>query len=77
MKHEEEEWIIYVLFVNDIIHASTSDRLCDQFFSEYQNYFDINIKHVMKRDLSFHRDTYIQEALAEYKATITKFLRQK
>ncbi len=30
-----------------------------------------------KRDLTIHLDTYIQETLAEYKASVTKFLRPK
>ena len=30
-----------------------------------------------KKDLTIHLDTYIQETLAEYKATVTRFLKPK
>ena len=36
MKHEGEEWIMHGLFVDDIIHASTSDDICDRFICKYQ-----------------------------------------
>ena len=34
MKHAGEEWIMHGLFVDDMIHASTSDDLRDQFIRE-------------------------------------------
>ncbi len=75
MKHEGEEWIMHGLFVNDMIHASTSDDLRDKFMSEYQEDFYITLEDVMssflgmgikhnKRDLPIHLDKYIQETLA-------------
>ena len=41
IKHEGEEWIVHGLFVDDMIHASTSDDLRDQFISECQADFDM------------------------------------
>ncbi len=72
MKHEGEKWIMHGLFVDDMIHASTSDDLRDKFISEYQDDFDITLEDVMssflgmeiehnKRDLTIHMDTYFQE----------------
>ncbi len=69
-------------FVDDIIHASMTDELRDQFIREYQADFDISLEDVMssflgmefkhnKQDLSINLDTYIQETLAEYKAAAT------
>ncbi len=66
MKHEGEEWIMHRLFVDDMIHASTSDNLRDKFLSEYQEDFDITLEDVMssflgmeiehiKRDLTWIR----------------------
>ena len=63
------------LFVDDIIHAATSDELRDQFISEYREDFDITLEDVMssflgmeielnKENLAIHLDTYIQETLA-------------
>ena len=76
------------LFVDDMIHAATSDELRDQFIGEYREDFDITLDDVMstflgieighnKVNLAIHRDTYIQETLAEYKAAVTKFLKPK
>ncbi len=61
MKHEAEDWIMHVLFGDNMIHASMSNALLDQFISEYQA----------------NSGTYIQETLAEYKAYATKSLKQK
>ena len=47
MKHAGEEWIMHGLFVDDMIHASTSDELRDQFINEYQADFDITQEDVM------------------------------
>ncbi len=40
IKHEGGHWIMHGLFVDDMIHASTSDALRDQFINEYQEDFD-------------------------------------
>lgn len=80
--------IMHGLFVDDMIHASTSDEFRDWFISEYQADFDITLEDVMasflgmeikhnKKNLTSHLDTYIRETLAEYKATATKFLKPK
>ena len=76
------------LIVDDMIHASTSDDLRDQFIREYQADFDITLEDVMstflgmeiehnKKNLAIHLDTYIRETLAEYKATVTRFPKPK
>jgi hypothetical protein len=88
MKHEGEEWIMHWLFVDDMIHVSTSYNLCDKFIREYQADVDITLGDVMssflgmeiehnKWDLTIRLDMYIQETLAYYKAAVTKFLKQK
>ncbi len=62
------------LFVEDMIHASTSDALCDQFVRAYQADYDIMLEDVIfsflgmeiehnKRDLTTYLDTYIQSTL--------------
>ena len=39
MKHVEEEWIMHCLYVDDMIHAATSNKLHNQFISEYREDF--------------------------------------
>ena len=74
------------LFVDDTIHAATSDELRDQFIREYREDFDINLEDVLstflgmeiehnKENLAIHLDKYIQETLAEYKAAVTMILK--
>ena len=68
--------------------GTSSFDLSDQFIREYQANFDITLEDVMssflwmeiehnKKNFTIHLDTYIQETLAEYKATVTRFLRGK
>ncbi len=47
MKHEGKGWIMHWLFVDDMIHALTSDNLRDKFTSKYQEDFDITLEDVM------------------------------
>ena len=88
MKHVGHEWIMHGLCVDDMFHTATSDELRNQFISEYREDFDITLEDVMstflgmeiehnKENLAIHLDTYIRETLAEYKAAVTKFLKQK
>ena len=88
MKHVGDEWIMHGLCVDDMFHTATSDELRNQFISEYREDFDITLEDVMstflgmeiehnKENLAIHLDTYIHETLAEYKAAVTKFLKQK
>ncbi len=71
-----------------MIHASTRDALRDRFTSEYQADFDIRLEDVIspflgmkiehnKRNLTIHFNRYIQDTLAEYQASVTKFLKPK
>jgi hypothetical protein len=39
MKHENEDWIMHCLFVDDMIHASTSEKRKLEFIAEYQGDF--------------------------------------
>ena len=88
MKHVGDEWIMHGLFVDDMIHAATSHELQDEFLREYREDFYITLEDVMstflgmkiehnKENLAIHLDTNIQEALAEYKETVTKVLKPK
>ena len=43
MKHAGEDWIIHGLYVDDMIHASTSDVLKQEFIREYSRDFDITL----------------------------------
>ena len=88
MKHVGDEWIMHGLCVDDMFHTATNDELRNQFISEYIEDFDITLEDAMstflgmeiehnKENLAIHLDTYIRETLAEYKAAVTKFLKQK
>ncbi len=41
MKRENGEWIMHGLFVDDMIHASTSEELKRKFIKEYKRDFEI------------------------------------
>jgi hypothetical protein len=47
MENEGEDWIMFGLFIHDMIHASTSDALLVQFIREYQADFNITLEDVM------------------------------
>ena len=83
MKRKGEEWIMHGLFVDDMIHAATSDKLRDQFIREYKANFNITLEDVlssflrMEIDLAIYLDTYVRETLDEYKAEVSKFFKPK
>ncbi len=75
------------IFVDDMIHASTSEELKRKFIKEYKRDFEITCKAIMtsflrieveqeEKSIKLHLDTYVQETLDEYKSTIKKFLKQ-
>ena len=88
MKHENGDWIMHGLFVDDMVHASTSEKLKQDFIAEYKGDFQIICDDRMtsflgmeveqdQNSIRLHLDTYIQDTLSEYKAAIKKFVKPK
>jgi hypothetical protein len=76
MKRENGEWIMHGLFVGDMIHASTSERLKLEFIAEYKGDFEITYKDLMtsflgieveqdRQSICLHLDNYTQEIISE------------
>ena len=76
------------LFVDDMIHTSTSQIMMDNFFKLYAKSFKYTGSDLMNTFLGMeveqkngtiklHLDTYIQEVLNDYKAVIKKDLKPK
>jgi hypothetical protein len=47
MKHENEDWIMHGLFVDDMVHASTCEKLKQDFITEYKGDFQITCDDLM------------------------------
>ncbi len=47
MKHENGEWIMHGLFVDDMVHASTSEKFKLDFIAEYKGGFEITCEDLM------------------------------
>jgi hypothetical protein len=88
MKHENGDWIMHGLLVDGMVHASTSEKLTQDFIAEYKGDFQIACDDLMTSFLGMeveqdqnstrlHLDTYIQDTLSEYKAAIKKFVKPK
>jgi hypothetical protein len=88
MKHENGDWIMHGLFVDDMAHASTSEKLKQEFIAEYKGDFQITYDDLMtsflgmeveqdQDSIRLHLDSYIQDTLSEYKAVIKKFVKPK
>ena len=88
MKRQGSEFIIHGLFVDDMMHVPTCDKLRDEFLELYQRDFEITGGGLMETFLGMeveqpgkvirmHLDTYIQTVLDEYKEYIKKALRTK
>lgn len=88
MKRKGKEWIMHGLFVDDMAHASTCEKLKRQFLHEYKRDFDITEEDIMstflgmeveqtKDSIKLHLDTYIQETIDEYKSVIKTMLKPK
>ena len=88
MKREGEHFIIHGLFVDDMMHTTTSTKLKDEFLRKYSKDFNITGGGLMKtflgmeveqdnKTIKLHLDHYVQETLAEYKDYIKKSLRPK
>ena len=88
MKRDGDDFIIHGLFVDDMMHVPTCDRLKAEFLEKYTKDFDITGGGLMetflgmqveqsKKAIRLHLDNYIRELLDEYKAYATKSLRPK
>jgi hypothetical protein len=88
MKRDGDDFIIHGLFVDDMMHIPTCERLKTEFLEKYTKDFDITGGGLMetflgmqveqsKKAISLHLDNYIRELLDEYKAYATKSLRPK
>ncbi len=67
MKREGQEWIMYGLFVDDMIHAVTNDNMRDQFIREYKADFNITLEDVAERSAA--RACLVHHALLVVKHT--------
>ncbi len=47
MKHKNGHWIMHGLFVDDMVHASTSEKLILDFIAEYKVDFEITCNDLM------------------------------
>ena len=88
MKGEGADFIIHGLFVDDMIHVPTCDKLRNEFLEFYKKDFEITGGGLIKTVLGMgveqpgevirlHLESYIQEVLTEYKHYIKKALRPK
>ena len=89
MKRDGDDFIIHGLFVDDMMHVPTCDRLWKEFLGKYTKDFDITGGDLMetflgmqveqsksKKAVRLHLDNYIKELLDEYNAYATKYLRK-
>ncbi len=88
MKRDGGDWIMHCLYVDDMIHTSTSDTLKKEFVEKYTRDFDITRGDTMtsflgleieqsRRGIDIHLDTYIKEVLDEYQLYTKKELKPK
>ena len=77
MKRAREDWILHGLYVDDMIHASTSDALKQEFIREFSRDFDITLTENLTtflgmeieqgpEGIDIHLHTYIKENIEEY-----------
>ncbi len=83
-----EDFIIHGLFVDDMMHVTTSDALRDEFMKKYTADFNVTGGDLMetflgmeviqtKHHVKLHLDHYVRDLLREYKTYIQKTLRPK
>ena len=88
MKRQGSDFIMHGLFVDDMMHVPTCDKLRDEFLTLYQKDFEITGGGLMEtflgmeveqpgKVIKLHLDSYIQEVLKDYKEYIKKSLRPK
>ena len=78
MKREGGHFIFHCLFLDDMMHTTTSTKFKDEFLTKYSKDFKITGGCLMKtflgmeleqdnKTIKFHLDQYVHEMLAEYK----------
>ena len=88
MKSQGSNFIIHGLFVDDMMHVPTCDKLREELLTLYRKDFEITGGGLMEtfqgmeakqpgKAIKLHLDSYIQEALKDYKEYIKKSLRLK
>ncbi len=63
MKHENGNWIMHGLFVDDMVHASTSKKLKLDFIAEYKGDFEITCKDLMTSFLGMEVEHWQDKSL--------------
>jgi hypothetical protein len=87
MKHSGSEYIIYGLFVHDMMHIYSCDAIKNEFMQLYSKDFEITGGRQMEtflgmleqtaRSINIHLDHYVKEVLAGYAEYIRKAIRPK
>ncbi len=88
MKWEGYDFIMHGLFVDDMAHASTSQKMIKKFMKEYSKNFEYTGGDFMtsflgleveqdKGPTRLHLNTYVNEMLEEYKANIKRDFKPK
>jgi hypothetical protein len=88
MKRSGDDFIIHGLFVDDMMHVTTSDALLDEFMKKYTADFNVTGGGLMetflgleiiqtKHHIKLHLDHYVRDLLREYKTYIQMILRPK
>ena len=88
MKRISDEWIMHGLCVDDMIHASTSEAIKQQFIHEYTRDFEITLEETLtsflgleieqgSKGIDLHLDTYIKETITDYQSYFKTFLKPK
>jgi hypothetical protein len=79
---------MHCLYVDDMIHATTSEELRHQFISEYTRDFNITLEEMMSsflgmeieqglKGINVHLDTYVQETIDDYRTHFKRLLKSK
>ena len=87
-KTKGTDYILHGLFVDDMMHISSSDELKKEFMEKYSKDFQITGGGLMKtflvmeveesgKTIKLHLDCYIQQVLLDYNEYIKKMLRPK
>jgi hypothetical protein len=75
MKQEGADFIITRLFVDDMMHVPTCEKICDEFLELHKKYFEITGRDLMEtllcmeveqpgKGIRLHLDSYIQDILS-------------
>ena len=88
MKWQGTDWIMHGVFVDDMMHTSTSTKMLKEFFALYAKDFSFSGGELMTSFLGMeveqedgciklHLDTYVKEMIEEYKNYIKRDLKPK